>query len=283
MAASYGSIATNTATSGDLTITKPSSLAAGDMMIACIETEDTNSATTKTNWTELQFQTTGGVNARNLTILAKVADASDAAASDFTFTNNGGNETAGALIRVTGSFTDGIGNFVVSADVSTQDTTTPSFAGITTRIDNDLLVIVAVTTTAVETSSTYAVANSNPTWTERADFSLDDVEDISMAIATATYATAGATGNFSWTASGTNSKVGYIFSISETANSTQTPDPVVVASAVQAPSVAADANVSAGSVQDIASSVIDPAVSLADPTWSDVSKSSSTWSNTSKS
>lgn len=223
MAVAFGTIQTNTANGGNLTITKPTSLAAGDLMLAWLFAEDSGSAFTAAGWSAVSNIADAG--SRGATILAKVADSTDAAAANFTFTNPG-NEAGGALMRITGSSFTGTQNIVASAGQNSATTNTPSYTGITTRVNNDLvLILLANSAQAIVTASAYAVANNNPTWTEQADFNINFTEDGSLQVASATYATAGATGNFTATLSSSTTTFGYILSISETQNGSGTNAP----------------------------------------------------------
>lgn len=122
---------------GSTTITKPSGLAVGDLMIACITHEYITAAGSSINtlsgWTSLQQL---NQNRIVLSIQYKVADSSDVAASNFTFTHTNSNNSAGGIIRVDGFASGAIfgaseldsNNSPADANVSFTATSTPQVA-----------------------------------------------------------------------------------------------------------------------------------------------------------
>ena len=118
MAVAYQShqTATHNTAGTPLTITKPTSLAVGDLMIAFLYGgRNIGNWTTLAGWTLIGACTTTDGTDANLTVQAKIADSSDVAASNFTFTPNGAHgEKFGILTRITGSFGPGIAALITS-------------------------------------------------------------------------------------------------------------------------------------------------------------------------
>lgn len=280
MATAYQSIATATG-APDLTINKPSGLAEGDLMIAFLGISDVglNSTATWTlsGWTEIAQQrnaNTGGA------ILVKVASSGDASASNFTFTSSeGAGDAVGALVRISGSAFSGSANIVVS--VGESENQNPTFATPLTPISPNSLLFMFVVggqVTNVDYSS-YAIANSNPTWTEIAD--VDDAsgtDDCSIGVAWASYAPSTSTGNFSVaTSSDAGGFVGFLLSVKENTNASANPSTVTITATPQAPTVVAGATVSVSALSQTFS-VQTPTISTQSIEWTNESiPSASVW------
>lgn len=186
-----------------LVITKPTSLAVGDLMVAGIyvtnETSGNVTITPPTDWVEEQ-EVDSAANGRRLYVFTKVATAGDVAASNFTFTQSA-NDTSfhiiGHIVRVTGHGIVNTGEAFGTANSSTTLTLT----GFTPSRANCLLIAFVGVSDATATSVTsLSIATSNPTWTERVETTiLDASEDSSLALYTATRPEATATGDFTIT------------------------------------------------------------------------------------
>jgi hypothetical protein len=291
MSTTLASKATASSSDGNVTVTKPSGLSVGDLMIAGVSAQTSSDAAndwnTPTNWTEL-VGLGAGSNEPLMSVFAKIADSSDVAASNFAFTSAGTTDNAiGTLFRITG--TNGFASIAInirsSGATNGSPTTTPSISGVTTIADNSLLLII---TSAEKTDgdidySAYAVANSNPTWTEEYDIN-NEPSGIAnnMAVASAQYATAGATGNVTVTTNESTQHALALIAITENINATTSPAVISVATSVQAPTVTGGAAVSPA-VISVATSVIDPTVTTPADTWSKQSKNSTTWTTQDKS
>lgn len=280
--ASYGSIQTATLDPGEtaIIITKPSGLAAGDLMIALLAVTGPNQSYTASGWDELFAQNIPNFNYK-MNCLVKVADSSDAAASNFTFNvNASGDSKVGALLRVTGTFV-GTGNCIFDKDVVTSDTT-PTFTGGVTPLTSTSLLIMGCFSGTLGTSSNYAIANNNPTWTERADISVNDAEDISLSVATADYASASATGDYSLSITDGTESGGYIIAISDTANVSSTLTPLTMGSTM--PNLAFSSDVSATLTPLIVGSVLPTLTATSENgEWTDQSKNAvDDWDNQTK-
>lgn len=196
MAIAVASSSGNIAASNNVTITKPTGLAVGDLMVAILGWDASGSFPTMAGWTSIASGEDGGGASSGIGAYYKVADSGDVAASDFTATGAaGGSDTAGIIYRITGYNTVSpiAANSIGHATSSNSDT--PSIAGVTTAYADSLLLVGFYHSAAV-TGSGYAVANNNPTWTEAFD---SNNGNETFASAYAAYAPAQATGNFSAT------------------------------------------------------------------------------------
>lgn len=190
-------------------ITKPVSLAVGDMMVAQISGSNTIGNPTITppsvGWTATIPQANPNAT-DSYAMYTKIADASDVAATNFTFTiDRGATGTSvghGFIHRITGN--DLTVAVVASNSGTGSNASALSSSGITPGNQCLFLILVGhITLAASRTISAYAVANSNPTWTERADAtSLLATLNVGCAMATGPSSLATASGNATATASG---------------------------------------------------------------------------------
>lgn len=290
MALSLASKASGNGINGDVTITKPSSLAEGDLMIAFIASASANNDKAHTGpsgWTKLQEIVPN--NGTILTVWGVVATSDQTAATNFSWASGAtDNNTTGIIYRITGALAFGsLAINVDSASGHSYDYPTASFGGLTTEYDNALLLMCAAERTADGnvTFSNYAVANSNPTWTQQDDlYYRPSGLAINMAVASATYPTAGATGNFSITMSQDGGDIsGALVAIYESQDSTFNADPLVINATLPDPTYTADANFTADPLV-VTSTMPAETHSQTDPTWSNTDKSSApSWSNKEKS
>jgi hypothetical protein len=211
MAIAYQSHTTNTAsTTNQIVLTKPSGLAVGDLMVAHIVHRSSTSGGSRTvdtpaGWTVIGSEiNVPDVNDYRIKIMYKLAEASDVAASDFTFTISGGNflQCAGGLWRI-----DGVNpNTTIDAfDSDTAGATnSPSYSGGVdpTYADSFLLFLTMTTATGsnpVASTSDYTLVTSNPSWTERYDLTNIVSSPLNMSGAHAIRAQRTATGEYSST------------------------------------------------------------------------------------
>ena len=170
---------------------------------------------TKTGWTEVIYIAQGGN--RSKTILARIADAADVAAStfDFTTTNSGSIVTGAYIARATGTFSTVAACFTVNGTWDGGALTHNLAIPITPQAVGTLMVIDQYTGNDLS-SGGYAIANNNPTWTERLDTTSTLGDDCAVAFATATSTAASDTGNVTTTSSADTGSVGVtIFSLTE--------------------------------------------------------------------
>ena len=264
MAVAYGTIATaslvTTGGGDNLTITKPTSTAEGDMLIAIIGAEGNANDPSLSGWTEI-FGVADGTSAR-LTCLAKKAGASEGAS--YTFTGGGdsasGHAYLGYIMRLTGTFS-GVVN-VTASDTSVETATTNHTfeTGIIVATTSDVQIQGMLAYGGLPAQSAYAVTNNNPTWTERADFTEDGTgtQDAGLSAATGTAATAGATGNWSLTLDTSLAGIGYIINVAETSNGSTTLDLATLTATPQSHVAGTDVTGTAVVTLDLASLTATP-------------------------
>lgn len=200
-----------------LTITKPTSLAVGDLLLAGIYSSNGTGAgsvsiNTPSGWTQVAID---GIASSNdmIACFSKVADSSDVAASNFTFTDTNGQPDSfmiGQLARIT--------NFgLVDASNTNENNTASSvvISTITPDYANCLFVIFAGGTNGGAggpSIDTYALATNNPTWTEQAQTSQTSAggRGGTLSIATATRPETTATGNITVTYGASTNRLGAI-------------------------------------------------------------------------
>lgn len=169
-----------------VTITKPSGLQVGDIMVAVISYTLTTATTpTPSGWTAVVK------NLNKNDIYQKVADSSDVAASNFTFNLNDIGNAGGSIMRITGGETNNVVFDFHSADVSgsaspltvTHTMENPALANVLLVMsilndDNDVISTV---------SGHFVTGGTNPTWTTLHNFN-DGGEDSTFNTVYATYA-----------------------------------------------------------------------------------------------
>lgn len=243
-------------TGGSVTVTKPTGLAAGDLMVAFVTVLNLTSAPdTPSGWTAVTNVTTSG---RYVQLFAKVADSSDAAASNFTFTHGTGSAELHVLLyRVTGTFTSAANIYATAAAVAGSEPSSNVFRytnGITPNTASSLLILFATQDVGENdgTSDGYTLQTSNPTWTERLDTTpnaADNTKHVASATATRTEVTA--TGYFEITYSvgggfdmGTAAGGGILIAITDTANGTHNATVITAAATINDPAASGGAQIS---------------------------------------
>lgn len=196
MAVAYESLQTTAwASSASITITKPTGLAVGDLMIGRIYGNiSTDTPTAPSGWTQLVVQNISG--RRNI-VYHKIANAGDVAATNFTWSWSGAGFVAGEIFR----FSDA--KLVVNFDTDTESSNggTKNFTDISITPANEmpsiLLALFAGRNYPLSaTVSGYAVVNNNPSWTEVFD-DYNGTDDVVISSAYGTYNAVTATGAFS--------------------------------------------------------------------------------------
>lgn len=178
------------ATSNAITITKPSGLAVGNLMVAGVLSGigvTTRTWSPPAGWSGVQ---SSAQEFSNLSVYTKVADSGDVAASNFTFTLSGtwAGYTAGSILRISG---------VASVGSSEKDSEYPpssatfSYTANTAALSPESLAVLVfgqddLTLAATATYSAYTITPS-ATLTERVDVGNRDgsSDGLTLAIATA--------------------------------------------------------------------------------------------------
>lgn len=236
-----------------LTITKPTSLAVGDLMLAVLSVGNTTAWTTLSGWTAVGSTVISSNFPTRMNLMAKIADSGDTAASNFTFTGGASGEPKmGVIYRITGNFAGSSTptDFMV---VDTDNSVTPSggtvtFPGGVTPLAASALLVFAITCgespgADAPQFSSHAVANSNPTWTEDVDEGLQVGAFMNMGTAHATFSVATTTGAYSVASGRTSVHGGALVAINETTNGSVTLDVASMTATPQAPTVTGGASV----------------------------------------
>jgi hypothetical protein len=277
--ATVQSVQTNAVTTADsITITKPTSLAVGDMMLAIIQSYDGSTGTMpadETGWTTVT-SVTGDNPSLNCKVYSKIADSGDTAASNFTFDCDPGvgetmDNIQGAIYRITSSTTAIVR--ASGADTETS-TTTPSYAVSVVKLNGSVIVGVVSSRGSV-TVSGYTINGTNPTWTERYD---NATAQQTLAIADATAADSTTITAFSATLSGSQVSGGIILTITDQANASGTSALHSSDASFFAPAGSSGTSGSA-SLHEASSLLLAQSGEGITPTWTEQTKSTTVWTN----
>lgn len=256
--AAYGSISTAYSANASAVVTKPSGLAAGDLMVAFV-TEISGTAgtpNTPSGWTLRAFL--NFTTSHDLYVFAKVADSSDASATNFTFTHSTGTADITATVyRITGTFTSANNIYAIAITEGTEatDNVIQYTTGITPTVASSLLILYAYADTSGNAAAAagYTLEHDNPTWTERYDDDPDTANEAQIATATAVRTETTPTGYFEITY--TTSKdiiatatAGVLLAIADTQNGTATPSAVSLSSSIVTPISTGSATVAPSAV-----------------------------------
>ena len=276
MAIAYESSASANSNTSPLTITKPSGLSEGDLMVAHVSANSGNAWTDPSGWLEVAALTNSAD--RDSSVYVKVATSADAAASDFDFVNGGSTmELTGTLFRFSGNFnsTDSI----VSSDADTNNGGTTFTGGVTPQNGGAVLMLcchkLASPSGGAEFSG-WAVTTDDPTWTEITDREYDSA--FKTGSAWATRSSTNATGNYtistSNSGSGTGATHAYILMIEEAANVNVTPAVLSLTASIQEPTISAGAIVTIGSALDLTTTINAPTIGTQVNDWNFEAKAS---------
>lgn len=274
MAIAYESSASANSNTSPLTITKPSGVAAGDLLIAFVSMNGGSASfVAPAGWDSYGTATNGSNRTSNC--FARVATAADVSATDYSFTNaDSPAEFTGSIFRFSGDFnsTDSI----VDSDATASDNGT--FTGGVTPNNGGALFFAAsnlTTATSDPEYSGWAVATDDPTWTEIVDRRYDTT--FKMGAAWATRASTNATGTYSVTlandASGTDQSHGFLLTLEEAVNVNVSVGVQTLTASIQAPTVTGDAQVAAG-VQTLTASIQAPTITTQTNDWNFEAKAS---------
>lgn len=197
----YQSSQTNTALTGSVVVTKPVSLAVGDLLITGLVAEGTSvtAFTAPAGWTSAI--TPIASSSRLYGIYYKVATSTETAATDFTFSANGTVDRMGGSVTRLTTFNTSL-PFDQISGAAIASTTAFSTTGITPTLAAEMHLIFTMGTksTSNYTVASYAVATQSPTFTEAFDVFANQ---IGMSMAYGTRSPALASGNATATASAT--------------------------------------------------------------------------------
>jgi len=160
----------------NLTITKPASVAVGDLLILIANGSGLSGKPTCSGFTELLTSSADGNVDTNVTMLYRIADASDVSASNYTVGLAGSvSQGAAAMLRVSG-WVSGNPLFASSAGSTVIDSASYSIggSGLSITRPGQQLLIFAGNHISEDNNATYSgfsitSSDSNPTWTTVAD------------------------------------------------------------------------------------------------------------------
>lgn len=281
------STSTNTVDATTIAIDTPSGTVDGDLLVAVVghlET-DTNFSTIPSGWTSI---TTADPSFGYLQAWYRIASSEG---SSYTWGWSGSATKAGGIIfRLSGY--EPSPTITSASDTNTDSSSSSQVftAGITPPSGNTFYVLAYLlnvqSSTANITVNNYAIATSNPTWTERYERGADASGEGNIGVATATRFEETATGNVTITLS---NSVGasadhacILIGIRPIADVSISPAVITSTLSVQSPSITGEANISP-TVVTMTASVQAPTVTITDPEWSNKEKNSSSWVNKAKS
>lgn len=262
-------------------VTKPTGLAAGDLLIAfCTDEVNTDFWNTPAGWTRVATATGSGSNSRTV-VFAKVADSTDAAAVSFSFTLSSATRVLVLLYRITGTFTSASNIYVISALATTDagSNIERGATGITPSVASSLLIMHLYVTTSGTTPTTnnwsaYAIQTSDPgSWNETLDNVLGTTginSSVASAYVTRTQVTD--TGYFQATSvvpMSANFIQGVLLAVADSQNGSVSPAVIALSETAYTP----------GAGGGVSPAVIPTTVTAYDPT---ASSATAKWQNTTK-
>lgn len=264
-------------------IAKPTGLAVGSLMVAYIvfHAGSTITMSTPSGWTSLLSNT--GSTTRKLHVFTKVADSSDVAASNFTFTTSiASSYTLGVLVGCQGVAS---GSEITASELDTGGpTASPSFTGASTPATTDSLILMSMagwdSDTGAISVSGYATTPSK-TWTELADLAVDSAAvDPFVAVASATSGTTSQITNYSATLSASKTTVnGTIIIVRPPTNATGT-NALLSVSPTQFSQSGSAGTTGTNALLEVSPTMFDQSGKATSPTqWINESKANTTWTN----
>jgi len=272
MVVALASFQNTTSDDTSLVLTKPVSLAVGDLMVAGIfvanQSANTSSLNTPAGWT---LQEAVEANTQfELGVYLKTATPGDVAAANFTFTstNNGGYHMSGYLARVTDPGI--VAGESSAANVGTNSVTLSTFTP--SRSNTLFLAFAASVDTSIPTISGVALATNNPSWTTQATQTFNDSDfDSRFTFFSASRSEATATGNITITTTAGASNLrnhGIVISLSASAGGSVTPTTKVNIYAFNPYNPTATLDIS---IETLNNRISNPAI------WTDQTKTATTW------
>lgn len=190
--------------SGNLTLTEPAGVLAGDLLVACISYRSNAAFTLPASWANANEQNTGDTTAAATTSIGSGRMdyiVRGGAAPALVWNRTGGDVARGCIVAFRPSagkatFDQASGNTLSSGSTTV---TTPTM---TTVEDGELLVMACCAARATTASAERALTDPvQADWTEHTDTTTTTGADCGIAVASAVKATAGATGTLQYTAS----------------------------------------------------------------------------------
>lgn len=152
-------------------VTKPTGLAVGDLMIAQFSADSTAYTYTPASGFTLIDTITGGAN-RMSKIYYKVADSSDVAASNFTFTISSSGNCSANIMAFSGA---SVPQPIFSNSKVVDSSSVLSIPSINVLANSIIVQCMVTASGGTASASGYAIATSNPSWTEAYDINVSTV------------------------------------------------------------------------------------------------------------
>jgi hypothetical protein len=160
---------------GGVVLTKPTGLAVGDLMIACLGLQGTNTLASKSGWTVMVGGSSAVWSISNLepSVLWKVADSADVAAADFSFdVDDGTGALGGALISISGFNTTDPTTDGVAGNDSNNSTSRSHTISFTPEQANSIIICLMGCQPNTAMNVTSVSSTGSPTWTELLDMAV---------------------------------------------------------------------------------------------------------------
>jgi len=260
MAVTFQSVQTAGITSNSVVVTKPTSTAEGDLLVASFWYKDSGRMVTPpSGWI---LEESGGSNQEGA-VYTKTAGVSEPA--NYTWSVDGASVAMdGSITRITGQASTSPVYVTTSdtADVTgSTGSLTYTYTGMALTPANstsNLLLffnfLKSSSTVGSPSASGYAIENDDPTWTERFEDTIGAADNI-VAMATAVRSEQTSTGVFSATSTlHSNGAVGFAVAVLvvEDVNITVSPAVIEATATINAPAVAGGANVTPAVIEAIA-------------------------------
>lgn len=260
----------NYASQSSITITKPTGLAAGDLMVAIVHKADGDVGTCSlTGWTTITAFDDSSNTGDYIFSLYKVASSADAAASNFTFTLGETKVTGGAIMRITDFNNIAIINATNTGSDSTNNTF-QQYSNAITPTENGLIIQCIMLGVLGTINSAYFITNDNPSWTQIVNQT--DASNRTMAIAWAYRPELTSTGTWGTTTVASAISAAFIIGIGNA--------PISVSDTITMVDQSQNYDITA-TYTDTVTETDDTDVDMTK--WNNVDKNSSSWTNLNKS
>lgn len=270
MALAYASTQTQIANSTSVVVTKPTSLAVGDLMMAQLVIHaNGRTITLPSGFTQLDLRSEASTG-HDSQISYKIADAGDVAAANFTFTISGiGVYLLGAISR----FTDPDPSPIVDSDgqANSSASTTCTTPAVDTTQNAFILLYESAVPNPSLTASGQTIATSPPTFTEMYDVAQSSEVQASCAYGLRPETTSTGAGSITLSASRRN--IGQIVALKTTFNTSTTAETVTLSEDI-------DYNVGMTFTESVTAT--DTLTNTKSRQWTNPDKSTSVWVNQDK-
>jgi hypothetical protein len=272
---------TTVSASTTIAVDAPASIAVDNLLIAHIQLDAEQAINSvPTGWTLLENEAIS--TSIEGSVYYKVAVIGDVGVASYSWGFDSGTTAGGIIMKITGAFQ----NTPIATNNSGQNTgdTVATVSTVTPSIANSGFLVVGGFYSNGEgrTTASYAMATSDPSWSELYDTQYD-TNGYQMFGAFATRAAATATGNITATASGSDPNYIAVIVINPREDVTVSPDALALTATLPASSLLVDSTIMPDALA-LTATIPDPAASGSQmPAFSNPAKTPSTWQNTPKS